>query len=311
METGSPPPAPWMSRAGGVLIGISATLLNGNEWPDRLHDRDPDRHHPAIFDDGALAHRFSPGAVHCAGCCFWLWRRHSRMPFLSSLLPLLALGGLIVGYRGLLRCRLHLRPWRLRHGRGCRCGRLPRPSTLHWISPDWTVYVVPPRGRSEPAELISFRRLIGGYVGLGIRHSRHGQPAKVLQLLRCRPAPGIPSLISSWDGALITTALATCFWWFRCAKEARVWTGVSSARQQGRCDTRLIAGSATFGIGWGIAGSAQAAPFRRSALAGRQRDRIHWAMVICIVLARSFDGLRAQAGQGILDIAPGRPWRPG
>ena len=92
--------------------------------------------------------------------------------------------------------------------------------------------------------------LAGALFGLGLAISRMTDPDKVLNFL---------DLAGRWDPSLALVmggALAVSmpgFAWVR--RRARVLTDAASqSPSPQRIDARLLAGSALFGIGWGIAG---------------------------------------------------------
>lgn len=91
---------------------------------------------------------------------------------------------------------------------------------------------------------------IGALFGMGIVVSGMGNPAKVVNFFDIT-GTWDPSLIFVMGGALAVTALGYRFVLGRKAPLFGPEFHLPVARQ---LDARLLAGSATFGIGWGIAG---------------------------------------------------------
>jgi len=131
--------------------------------------------------------------------------------------------------------------------------------------------------------------LIGAIFGLGIAISGMANPAKVLNFFDVAGAWD-PSLIFVMGGALITTALGYLLVFG--ARKKPVFDAEFHLPGNKAIDTRLIAGSATFGIGWGIAGFCPGGAIPALGFGGVSVIAFTGAMVIGIVLARSFDGLR-------------------
>ncbi len=92
--------------------------------------------------------------------------------------------------------------------------------------------------------------LVGVVFGLGISLSGMANPAKVLNFFDIA-GTWDPSLIFVMGGALITTFVGYKLVFGRSAPVFEPDFNVPSSR---RIDTRLIGGSALFGLGWGIAG---------------------------------------------------------
>ncbi|WP_224815378.1 DUF6691 family protein [Hasllibacter sp. MH4015] len=92
--------------------------------------------------------------------------------------------------------------------------------------------------------------LIGALFGMGIVVSGMGNPAKVVNFFDIA-GTWDPSLIFVMGGALAVTALG-----YRVVlpRPQPLFEGQFLLPQATRVDTRLLAGSATFGVGWGIAG---------------------------------------------------------
>lgn len=92
--------------------------------------------------------------------------------------------------------------------------------------------------------------LIGLVFGLGISISGMANPAKVLNFFDIA-GTWDPSLMFVMGGALITTFFGYRLVWRRTAPVFDTSFRVPENRS---IDLPLVAGSATFGIGWGIAG---------------------------------------------------------
>lgn len=92
--------------------------------------------------------------------------------------------------------------------------------------------------------------LIGALFGLGIVISGMGNPAKVVNFFDIA-GTWDPSLIFVMGGALVVTLVG-----YRVAvpKARPLFDGEFHLPVATHLDRRLIAGSATFGVGWGIAG---------------------------------------------------------
>jgi len=93
--------------------------------------------------------------------------------------------------------------------------------------------------------------LIGAVFGIGIAISGMANPAKVLNFFDIA-GTWDPSLIFVMGGALITTAIG-----YRLVFKGRkdpVFEADFSFPTSRIIDSRLVLGSATFGVGWGIAG---------------------------------------------------------
>lgn len=131
--------------------------------------------------------------------------------------------------------------------------------------------------------------LIGAVFGLGIAISGMANPAKVLNFFDVA-GTWDPSLIFVMGGALLTTALG-----YRLVFGARkrpVFDAAFHLPINKAIDARLVAGSATFGIGWGIAGFCPGGAIPALGFGGVTVIAFTGAMVIGIVLARALDGLR-------------------
>lgn len=92
--------------------------------------------------------------------------------------------------------------------------------------------------------------LIGLIFGLGIVISGMANPAKVLNFFDIAGSWD-PSLMFVMGGALATTAIG---YWLVLSLASPLIADDFHLPTANRLDTRLISGSAIFGIGWGIAG---------------------------------------------------------
>ena len=129
---------PWMSLAGGVLIGISATLLMAMNGRIAGMTGILTGIIPADFDRLGLAHRFfSPGLRSLRRCCF-LALLDGAIPYAVPGLPAAACAGRTDRrYRRFINGgRLHLRPWRLRHGAAVAADRFAATVTFMIFKPD-------------------------------------------------------------------------------------------------------------------------------------------------------------------------------
>jgi uncharacterized protein len=131
--------------------------------------------------------------------------------------------------------------------------------------------------------------LAGAIFGLGIAISGMANPAKVLNFFDVAGSWD-PSLIFVMGGALLTAALG-----YRVvfgARQAPLFDGKFHLPVNRAIDSRLIAGSAVFGVGWGIAGFCPGGAIPALGFGGITVIAFVGAMVTGIVLARSIDGLR-------------------
>ncbi|MGJ8569672.1 MAG: DUF6691 family protein [Hoeflea sp.] len=131
--------------------------------------------------------------------------------------------------------------------------------------------------------------LIGTIFGLGIAISGMANPAKVLNFFDVAGSWD-PSLIFVMGGALITTAIGYVLVFG--ARKKPVFDADFHLPINRTIDARLLAGSATFGIGWGIAGFCPGGAIPALGFGGVSVIAFVGAMVLGIVLARSLDGLR-------------------
>ena len=133
--------------------------------------------------------------------------------------------------------------------------------------------------------------LTGALFGLGIAISGMANPAKVLNFFDIAGSWD-PSLIFVMGGALLTTALG-----YRLVFGARkkpVFDVQFHLPLNRRIDVRLIAGAATFGIGWGIAGFCPGGAIPALGFGGLPVIAFVGAMIVGITLARAADGLRSR-----------------
>ena len=136
--------------------------------------------------------------------------------------------------------------------------------------------------------------VIGAIFGLGIAISGMANPAKVLNFFDVAGAWD-PSLIFVMGGALVTTALGYRLVFGR--QRAPLFDAEFHLPVNKAIDTRLLAGAATFGIGWGIAGFCPGGAIPALGFGGVPVIVFTGAMMIGIVLARSLDGLRRKTGK--------------
>ncbi len=134
-----------------------------------------------------------------------------------------------------------------------------------------------------------FSGLIGAIFGLGIAISGMANPAKVLNFFDVA-GTWDPSLIFVMGGALVTTAIGYMLVFG--ARNKPVFDAEFHLPANRTIDARLVAGSATFGIGWGIAGFCPGGAIPALGFGGATVITFVGAMVIGIVLARILDTLR-------------------
>lgn len=124
--------------------------------------------------------------------------------------------------------------------------------------------------------------LIGLIFGSGIVLSGMSNPAKVLNFF---------DFAGTWDGSLLlvmVTALVVTFIGYRLvlARKAPIFEARFTLPARGQIDRRLVLGSATFGIGWGLAGFC---PGGLLPVISTFQSEVLWftgAMLLGIVLAR-------------------------
>lgn len=136
--------------------------------------------------------------------------------------------------------------------------------------------------------------LAGAIFGLGIAISGMANPAKVLNFFDIAGSWD-PSLIFVMGGALLTAAIG-----YRIvfgARQTPLFDGKFHLPVNKTIDSRLIAGSTVFGVGWGIAGFCPGGAIPALGFGGVSVIAFVGAMVIGIVLARSLDGLRHKAAK--------------
>lgn len=92
--------------------------------------------------------------------------------------------------------------------------------------------------------------LIGALFGMGIVVSGMGNPAKVVNFFDIAGSWD-PSLMFVMGGALAVTALG---YQFVLGRRAPLFGAEFHLPLSRQVDARLLAGAATFGVGWGIAG---------------------------------------------------------
>jgi len=131
--------------------------------------------------------------------------------------------------------------------------------------------------------------LTGAIFGLGIAISGMANPAKVLNFFDVAGSWD-PSLIFVMGGALITTAIGYLLVFG--ARRKPVFDDDFHLPVNRTIDMRLIAGSATFGIGWGIAGFCPGGAIPALGFGGIDVIAFVGAMIVGIALARALDGLR-------------------
>ncbi len=125
--------------------------------------------------------------------------------------------------------------------------------------------------------------LIGGLFGIGIALSGMANPAKVLNFFDIAGTFD-PSLIFVMGSALVTAAIG-----YRLvfgARTAPVLETSFNVPTSKVIDSKLVLGSATFGIGWGIAGFCPGGAIPALGLGYTQTFIFVGAMVVGIYLAR-------------------------
>jgi len=125
--------------------------------------------------------------------------------------------------------------------------------------------------------------IVGAIFGIGIVISGMANPAKVLNFFDFFGTFD-PSLIFVMGGALITTAIGYRIV-FGAQKKPLFEPSflISSSRT---IDTRLVAGSTVFGIGWGIAGFCPGGAIPALGLGYNETFSFIGAMIVGIVIAR-------------------------
>lgn len=125
--------------------------------------------------------------------------------------------------------------------------------------------------------------LIGMIFGLGIAISGMANPAKVLNFFDLA-GTWDPSLIFVMGGALITTAIGyQIIFKTRTSPLMDIAYMVPSNKD---IDTRLVVGSATFGVGWGIAGFCPGGAIPAIGLGYSETFMFMFALIAGIFIAR-------------------------
>lgn len=124
---------------------------------------------------------------------------------------------------------------------------------------------------------------IGGLFGFGIAISGMANPAKVLNFFDVF-GHWDPSLAFVMGGALLTTALGYRVVFGRQKKPA--FNISFLVPEQKAIDKRLVLGSATFGVGWGIAGFCPGGAIPALGLGHNETLIFFGAMVFGIITAR-------------------------
>lgn len=138
--------------------------------------------------------------------------------------------------------------------------------------------------------MISFFAL-GAIFGLGISVSGMANPAKVLNFFDIF-GTWDPSLAFVMGGALVTTAIGYKMVFGQQEKPAFDVGFMVPIKQP--IDRRLIAGSATFGIGWGIAGFCPGGALPALGLGYVETFIFVGAMIVGLFVARNFQSLRSK-----------------
>jgi uncharacterized membrane protein YedE/YeeE len=128
---------------------------------------------------------------------------------------------------------------------------------------------------------------VGAIFGLGIAISGMANPAKVLNFFDIL-GTWDPSLIFVMGGALVTAAIGYTLVFGRQSKP--LLDEAFQLPKKRSIDFRLLAGSATFGIGWGIAGFCPGGAIPALGLGYSQTFIFVAAMASGIVIARTASG---------------------
>ncbi|HRD76256.1 MAG TPA: YeeE/YedE family protein [Hyphomicrobiaceae bacterium] len=136
--------------------------------------------------------------------------------------------------------------------------------------------------------------LIGLLFGLGIAISGMGNPAKVLAFFDVAGAWD-PSLAFVMGGALIVTAVGYRLVFKR---NAPVLASRFNVPAGTAIDTPLVAGSAVFGIGWGLTGFCPGGVIPMLGLGRLESLAFFAAFVVGIALARKVRTMLANARRG-------------
>jgi uncharacterized membrane protein YedE/YeeE len=126
--------------------------------------------------------------------------------------------------------------------------------------------------------------MVGAVFGTGIAISGMGNPAKVLNFFDIAGSFD-PSLLLVMASALVVTALGYR-WVFRTRSAPVHETGFDLPAGRG-IDLPLVAGSAVFGVGWGIAGFCPGGSVPMLALGNAEAPVFVISMVAGIAIARA------------------------
>ena len=130
--------------------------------------------------------------------------------------------------------------------------------------------------------------LIGAIFGTGIAISGMANPAKVLNFFDIAGSWD-PSLMFVMGGALITTAIG--YWLVFANREAPLLDADFALPTRQAIDRRLVLGSATFGLGWGISGFCPGGAIPALGLGHPQALLFVVAMIAGILLARAANSM--------------------
>jgi len=131
--------------------------------------------------------------------------------------------------------------------------------------------------------------IIGGIFGIGIAISGMANPAKVLNFFDVAGTFD-PSLLFVMGSAMLTAMIG-----YRIVFTSRqkpVLEELFSVPTSKVIDARLVLGSTTFGVGWGIAGFCPGGAIPALGLGYTQTFIFVGAMIVGILLARGFNNLR-------------------
>ena len=131
--------------------------------------------------------------------------------------------------------------------------------------------------------------LVGCIFGLGIAISGMANPAKVANFFDIAGSWD-PSLIFVMAGALAVTAIGYRILFSRADRP--VFDTAFHLPTRTGIDARLVAGAATFGVGWGIAGFCPGGAIPALGLGDISAYAFVAAMVAGIVIARTLDRIR-------------------
>ena len=118
--------------------------------------------------------------------------------------------------------------------------------------------------------------------GLGLIVSGMTNPAKVQNFLDITGAWD-PSLIFTMGGAVLTTAIG---FWFVLKRDRPVFADVFHLPEADEIDDKLIAGSALFGVGWGLVGYCPGPALTAMTIGGTPTLVFVAAMLAGMLLAR-------------------------